>query len=105
MPLSFTSLLRLKRCNACDQWHASRVFTLLPIDIATSVQTLKGYKDQPGSTEGAALFDAEPFNHFTIVYVAGCRSSLEAVLARGMMEEHVCCLSQHVSTSIIPPLG
>jgi hypothetical protein len=27
MPLSFTPLLRLKRCHACDQWHSSRVST------------------------------------------------------------------------------
>jgi hypothetical protein len=27
MPLSFTPLLRLKRCYACDQWHSSRVST------------------------------------------------------------------------------
>ena len=27
MPLSFTPLLRLKRCHACDQWHTSRVST------------------------------------------------------------------------------
>jgi hypothetical protein len=27
MPLSFTPLLRLKRCHACDQWDSSRVFT------------------------------------------------------------------------------
>jgi hypothetical protein len=26
MPLSFTPLLRLQRCHACDQWHSSRVF-------------------------------------------------------------------------------
>jgi hypothetical protein len=29
MPLSFTALLRLKRYQACDQRHSSRVFTLL----------------------------------------------------------------------------
>jgi hypothetical protein len=29
MPLSFTPLLRLKRCLACDQWHSSRLFTPL----------------------------------------------------------------------------
>jgi arylsulfatase A-like enzyme len=28
MPLSFTPLLRVKRCHACDQWHSSRVSTL-----------------------------------------------------------------------------
>jgi beta-xylosidase len=28
--------------------------------------------------------------------------SFEAISARGMMEEHVCCLSQHVNTSIMP---
>jgi hypothetical protein len=25
MPLSFTPLLRLMRCHACDKWHSSRV--------------------------------------------------------------------------------
>ena len=25
--MSFTALLRLKRCHTCDQWHSSRVFT------------------------------------------------------------------------------
>jgi hypothetical protein len=30
MPLSFTPLLRLKRCHAaCDQWHSSRAFAPL----------------------------------------------------------------------------
>jgi hypothetical protein len=29
MPLSFTPLLRLKRCHACAQWHYSQVFTPL----------------------------------------------------------------------------
>jgi hypothetical protein len=29
MPLSFTLLLRLKRCHACDQWHSSRAPTPL----------------------------------------------------------------------------
>jgi hypothetical protein len=29
MPLSFTPLLRLKRCQACDQWHSSPVPTFL----------------------------------------------------------------------------
>jgi hypothetical protein len=29
MPVSVTPLLRVKRCHACDQWHASRVFALL----------------------------------------------------------------------------
>jgi hypothetical protein len=29
VPLSFTPLLRLKRCHACDQWHSSREFTPL----------------------------------------------------------------------------
>jgi hypothetical protein len=29
VPLSFTPLLRLKRCHACDQCHSSRVFTPL----------------------------------------------------------------------------
>jgi hypothetical protein len=29
MPLSFTPLLRLKRCHACDQWHSSRVSMFL----------------------------------------------------------------------------
>jgi hypothetical protein len=36
MPLSFTPLLRLKRCHACDQWHSSRASTcllLLPLLI------------------------------------------------------------------------
>jgi hypothetical protein len=29
MPLSFTLLLRLKRCHSCDQWHSSRLSTFL----------------------------------------------------------------------------
>jgi hypothetical protein len=29
MPLSFTPLLHLKRCHACDQWHSFLVFTPL----------------------------------------------------------------------------
>jgi hypothetical protein len=29
MSLSFTPLLHLKRCQACDQWHSSRVSTFL----------------------------------------------------------------------------
>jgi len=31
----------LKLLHACDQWHSSRVFTLLPIDTVNSVQTRK----------------------------------------------------------------
>jgi Na+-driven multidrug efflux pump len=33
--LSFTPLLRLKRCHACDQWHTSRESTLTcsPVDM------------------------------------------------------------------------
>jgi hypothetical protein len=30
--LGCTPLPRLKRCHACDQWHVSRVFILLPVD-------------------------------------------------------------------------
>jgi hypothetical protein len=29
--LSFTTLLRLKCCHACDQCHSSRVATFLPV--------------------------------------------------------------------------
>jgi hypothetical protein len=28
--------------------------------------------------------------------------SLQGVVARGVMEEHMCCVSQHANTSIIP---
>jgi hypothetical protein len=42
MPLSFTPLLRLKRCHACDQWHSSRCSLLLPVGTVNCVQTLKG---------------------------------------------------------------
>jgi hypothetical protein len=42
MPLSFTPLLRLTRCHACDQYHSFRVFTLLPVGTVNHVATLKG---------------------------------------------------------------
>jgi hypothetical protein len=35
-------LLRLKLYHACDQWHSSREFTLLPVDTVNCVTTLKG---------------------------------------------------------------
>jgi hypothetical protein len=41
VPLGFTLLLRLKRCHACDQCHASRVSTFLPVCIVNCLQTLK----------------------------------------------------------------
>jgi hypothetical protein len=45
MPLSFTSLLRLKRCHACDQWHSSREYTALTIAIINYAETLKAIKN------------------------------------------------------------
>jgi hypothetical protein len=39
--LSFTPLLRVKRCYACDQWHSSRVDTFLPVHIVNCGRTLK----------------------------------------------------------------
>jgi hypothetical protein len=38
LPLSFTPVLRLKRCHVCDQWYSSRVFTAGTVNC---VQTLK----------------------------------------------------------------
>jgi hypothetical protein len=40
MPLVPTPA-RLKRCHACDQWHSSRVSTILPVHTVNCVQTLK----------------------------------------------------------------
>jgi hypothetical protein len=40
--LSFTPLLRLKRCHACGQWHSSRVATFLPVHTVNCVHTRKG---------------------------------------------------------------
>jgi hypothetical protein len=40
MPLDPTHV-RLKRCHACDQWHSSRKFALLPVDTVNCVATLK----------------------------------------------------------------
>jgi hypothetical protein len=51
MPLRFTPLLRLKRYHACDQWHVSRVSTLLPVDIVNAVQTLKVWWFATGESE------------------------------------------------------
>jgi hypothetical protein len=46
MPLSFTPLLRLKRCHACAQWYSSRVHIFLPVHTINCVQTLKASVDQ-----------------------------------------------------------
>jgi hypothetical protein len=40
MPLDPTHV-RLKLLHACDQWHSSRKFTLLPVDTVNCVATLK----------------------------------------------------------------
>jgi hypothetical protein len=45
LPLDPTHV-RLKLLHACDQWHSSRKFTLLPVGTVTCVQTLKG-RDAP----------------------------------------------------------
>jgi hypothetical protein len=37
--------VRLKLLHACDQWHSSRKFTLLPVDTVNFVQTLKEQDD------------------------------------------------------------
>jgi hypothetical protein len=43
MATGFTPLLlRLKLLHACDQWHSSRAFTLLPVGTVNSAQALKG---------------------------------------------------------------
>jgi serine/threonine protein kinase len=46
MTLSFTPLLRLKRCHACGQLHSSRVSTFLPVDTVHCVQILKATATQ-----------------------------------------------------------
>jgi hypothetical protein len=40
MPLGFTPLLYLKRCHACEQGHASRVFPLSTVDTVNSATPL-----------------------------------------------------------------
>jgi hypothetical protein len=40
MPLDPTHVC-FKLCHACDQWHSSRKFTLLPVDTINRVATLK----------------------------------------------------------------
>jgi hypothetical protein len=50
LPLSFTPMLRLKRCHACDQWHSSRMSTPLTSSHCIS---------RP-NTEGPCLW---PFRH------------------------------------------
>jgi hypothetical protein len=48
MPLDPTPV-RLKLLHACDQWHSSRKFTLLPFGNVNSVTTLKAnYKASVG---------------------------------------------------------
>jgi hypothetical protein len=46
MPLSFTPLLCLKRCYACDQWHSSRASTPLTGRLCNCVQTLKAEENK-----------------------------------------------------------
>jgi hypothetical protein len=41
VPLSFTPLLRLKRCHACGQWHSSRAATFLPVGTVNVVHKHK----------------------------------------------------------------
>jgi hypothetical protein len=51
MLLSFTPLLHLKRCHACDQWHSFRVSThTLTVATVNSAQTLKGCNLRPGQS-------------------------------------------------------
>jgi hypothetical protein len=48
MPLSFTPLLRLKRCHTCDQWHSSRVSTPLTGSHCKLRPTTEGRSDVGG---------------------------------------------------------
>jgi hypothetical protein len=43
VPLSFTCLLCLKRCQACDHWHSLGRSRPLTVTTVNSVQTLKAY--------------------------------------------------------------
>jgi uracil-DNA glycosylase len=72
MPLSFTPLLRLKRCHACDQCHSSWVFIpLLPVGTVNCVQILKAnaHKDRGWETFTDAIISALNKNYSNIVFV------------------------------------
>jgi hypothetical protein len=70
VPLSFTPLLRLKRCHACDQWHSSRVSTPLTVTTINFVQTLKAHAQQArGGSLTKQVYVRQP-----------CRLSVQAYL-------------------------
>jgi hypothetical protein len=59
MPLSFTPLLRLKRCHVCDQWHFLSGVHFLPVDNLNSVQTLKVEQKMQEPTDANEWYSAE----------------------------------------------
>jgi hypothetical protein len=78
MPLSCTPLLRLKRCQACNQCHSSRVFTPLIGCIVNSVQTLKA-DDEPGDYKNLGYSQSK--------ITVGIRFVLGPKIIDGLMEK------------------